>query len=213
MTEQEIAGLGSAFATYLGRYRNSFLQKRTAALRHLLPGVALRPAPQVGRTHRPPGWHRRANTPGVFGHRMLGPRPHARSPTAALGGRSRRAAHRSTRHRRHSGWQPPHSRLLRPPLRLSGRSRSERSEHRRSPLASATGYAGVRSRLLAGLATGRELGQAESLARGWTGGPAGPRCGTPRDRARHCSSSKTGYILGGQLRPTEGLSVGVSACR
>jgi SRSO17 transposase len=31
MTEQEIAGLGSAFATYLGRYRNSFLQKRTAA--------------------------------------------------------------------------------------------------------------------------------------------------------------------------------------
>jgi SRSO17 transposase len=31
MTEQEIAGLGSAFATYLGRYRSCFLQKRTAA--------------------------------------------------------------------------------------------------------------------------------------------------------------------------------------
>jgi len=31
MTEQEIAGLGSAFASYLGRYRDCFLQKRTAA--------------------------------------------------------------------------------------------------------------------------------------------------------------------------------------
>ena len=31
MTEQEIAGLGPAFATYLGRYRPCFLQKRTAA--------------------------------------------------------------------------------------------------------------------------------------------------------------------------------------
>ena len=31
MTEQEIAGLGPAFAAYLGRYRNCFLQKRTAA--------------------------------------------------------------------------------------------------------------------------------------------------------------------------------------
>jgi SRSO17 transposase len=31
MTEQEIAGLGPAFATYLGRYRACFLQKRTAA--------------------------------------------------------------------------------------------------------------------------------------------------------------------------------------
>jgi SRSO17 transposase len=31
MTEQEIAGLGPAFATYLGRYRRCFLQKRTAA--------------------------------------------------------------------------------------------------------------------------------------------------------------------------------------
>ncbi len=31
MTEQEIAGLGPAFATYLGRYRHCFLQKRTAA--------------------------------------------------------------------------------------------------------------------------------------------------------------------------------------
>jgi len=31
MTEQEIAGLGPAFATYLGRYRGCFLQKRTAA--------------------------------------------------------------------------------------------------------------------------------------------------------------------------------------
>ena len=31
MTEQEIAGLGPAFATYLGRYRDCFLQKRTAA--------------------------------------------------------------------------------------------------------------------------------------------------------------------------------------
>jgi len=31
MTEQEIAGLGPAFATYLGRYRSCFLQKRTAA--------------------------------------------------------------------------------------------------------------------------------------------------------------------------------------
>lgn len=30
MTEQEIAGLGPAFATYLGRYRRCFLQKRTA---------------------------------------------------------------------------------------------------------------------------------------------------------------------------------------
>jgi SRSO17 transposase len=30
MTEQEIAGLGPAFATYLGRYRPCFLQKRTA---------------------------------------------------------------------------------------------------------------------------------------------------------------------------------------
>src|SRR5689334_1968219 len=30
MTEQEIAGLGPAFATYLGRYRDCFLQKRTA---------------------------------------------------------------------------------------------------------------------------------------------------------------------------------------
>ena len=30
MTEQEIAGLGPAFANYLGRYRNCFLQKRTA---------------------------------------------------------------------------------------------------------------------------------------------------------------------------------------
>lgn len=31
MTEQEIAGLGPAFAVYLGRYRGCFLQKRTAA--------------------------------------------------------------------------------------------------------------------------------------------------------------------------------------
>jgi SRSO17 transposase len=31
MTEHEIAGLGPAFATYLGRYRSCFLQKRTAA--------------------------------------------------------------------------------------------------------------------------------------------------------------------------------------
>jgi SRSO17 transposase len=31
MTEQEIAELGPAFATYLGRYRRCFLQKRTAA--------------------------------------------------------------------------------------------------------------------------------------------------------------------------------------
>jgi SRSO17 transposase len=31
MTEQEIAGLGPAFATYLGRFRRCFLQKRTAA--------------------------------------------------------------------------------------------------------------------------------------------------------------------------------------
>jgi len=31
MTEQEIAGLGPAFANYLGRYRCCFLQKRTAA--------------------------------------------------------------------------------------------------------------------------------------------------------------------------------------
>lgn len=31
MTDQEIAGLGPAFAGYLGRYRNCFLQKRTAA--------------------------------------------------------------------------------------------------------------------------------------------------------------------------------------
>src|SRR5262245_43412401 len=31
MTEQEIAGLGPAFASYLGRYRVCFLQKRTAA--------------------------------------------------------------------------------------------------------------------------------------------------------------------------------------
>jgi SRSO17 transposase len=31
MTEQEIAGWGPAFATYLGRYRNCFLQKPTAA--------------------------------------------------------------------------------------------------------------------------------------------------------------------------------------
>jgi SRSO17 transposase len=31
MTEQEIAGLGPAFAAYLGRYRVCFLQKRTAA--------------------------------------------------------------------------------------------------------------------------------------------------------------------------------------
>jgi SRSO17 transposase len=31
MTEQEIAGLGPAFAAYLGRYRRCFLQKRTAA--------------------------------------------------------------------------------------------------------------------------------------------------------------------------------------
>lgn len=30
MTEQEIAGLGAAFSTYLGRYRKCFLQKRTA---------------------------------------------------------------------------------------------------------------------------------------------------------------------------------------
>lgn len=31
MTEQEITGLGPAFAAYLGRYRGCFLQKRTAA--------------------------------------------------------------------------------------------------------------------------------------------------------------------------------------
>jgi len=31
MTEQEIAGLGPAFAAYLGRYRDCFLQKRTTA--------------------------------------------------------------------------------------------------------------------------------------------------------------------------------------
>jgi len=31
MTEQEIAGLGPAFASYLGRYRGCFLQRRTAA--------------------------------------------------------------------------------------------------------------------------------------------------------------------------------------
>ena len=31
MTEQEISGLGPAFASYLGRYRGCFFQKRTAA--------------------------------------------------------------------------------------------------------------------------------------------------------------------------------------
>ncbi len=31
MTEQEIAALGPAFATYLGGFRRCFLQKRTAA--------------------------------------------------------------------------------------------------------------------------------------------------------------------------------------
>src|SRR5262249_44073685 len=31
MTEQEIAGLGPAFAAYLGRYRGCFLQRRTMA--------------------------------------------------------------------------------------------------------------------------------------------------------------------------------------
>src|ERR671911_2462018 len=31
MTDQEIAGLGPAFARYLGRYRDCFLQKRTMA--------------------------------------------------------------------------------------------------------------------------------------------------------------------------------------
>ena len=31
MTEQEIAGLGPAFASYLGRFRSCFRQKRTAA--------------------------------------------------------------------------------------------------------------------------------------------------------------------------------------
>lgn len=31
MTEQEIAGLGPAFAAYLGRFRSCFRQKRTAA--------------------------------------------------------------------------------------------------------------------------------------------------------------------------------------
>src|SRR5574337_1221018 len=31
MTERQIAGLGPAFAHYLGRYRNCFVQKRTAA--------------------------------------------------------------------------------------------------------------------------------------------------------------------------------------
>jgi SRSO17 transposase len=31
MTEQEIAGLSPAFAAYLGRYRECFLQKRTMA--------------------------------------------------------------------------------------------------------------------------------------------------------------------------------------
>ena len=31
MTEYEFAGLGPAFAAYLGRYRDCFLQKRTAA--------------------------------------------------------------------------------------------------------------------------------------------------------------------------------------
>ena len=31
MTDQAIAGLGPAFAGYLGRYRDCFLQKRTAA--------------------------------------------------------------------------------------------------------------------------------------------------------------------------------------
>src|SRR5215213_322012 len=30
MTDREIAGLGPAFASYLGRYRDCFLQKRTA---------------------------------------------------------------------------------------------------------------------------------------------------------------------------------------
>ena len=30
MTDQEIAGLGRAFVGYLGRYRDCFLQERTA---------------------------------------------------------------------------------------------------------------------------------------------------------------------------------------
>ena len=43
MTDQEIARLGSAFASYLGRYRACFLQRRTAThFDNLLSGVAQR---------------------------------------------------------------------------------------------------------------------------------------------------------------------------
>ena len=57
--------------------------------------------------------------------------------------------------RKHSG-RPGHDRSA---LRCgTAASVSARPSLRLRPLASATGYAGVRSRLLAGLATGRELG-------------------------------------------------------
>ena len=59
MTEQEIAGLGSAFASYLGRYRDCFLQKRTAAhfdtycrgLLSDLPRKSVEPIAPVSYTH------------------------------------------------------------------------------------------------------------------------------------------------------------------
>ena len=95
MTEQEIAGLGPAFAAYLGRYRRCFLQKRTAAhfdnyCRGLLSDLPRKTVEPIALRSR----HRRANPPGVPGHRTLGPRPRARPPPAAAGRSPRRAARR-----------------------------------------------------------------------------------------------------------------------
>jgi hypothetical protein len=62
MTEQEIAGLGPAFAAYLGCYRGCFLQKRPAAHFDTYCHGLLSDLPaQVRRAHRPGGRHRRAH--------------------------------------------------------------------------------------------------------------------------------------------------------
>jgi hypothetical protein len=101
MTEQYIAGLGPAFAAYLGRYRRCFLQKRTAGhfdtycrgLLSDLPRKSVEPiALQAGTAVR---------TLQEFLVAARWDHHTARPPATAPGRGGRHAARRPAGHRRH----------------------------------------------------------------------------------------------------------------
>src|ERR1700694_466497 len=151
MTEQEIAGLGPAFAAYLGRYRDCFLQKRTAAhfdtyCRGLLSdlprksvepialeaGTAVRTLQEFLVTAR---WdHQRA--PALLPPPLAQTVAAARPPQAARGrngrGGSRRPAGHGRRHRRDELLQVGRS-DARSAAAIPGLPGQDRQRHRHGP--------------------------------------------------------------------------------